>query len=405
VLVVTQHFTPEVTAARFRVEAFVDALVGRGHEVVVVCPVPNHPQGVIQEGYRHRPLIRRALNGAEVRYVWVKTSPRKTLWTRLGYYGSFAALASAVGAVGVRPDLVLASSPPLTVGAAGALLGRRHRVPWVLDVRDIWPESAVALGELDNARAIALAERLERSLYRGASAIVTVNQAFRAWIAARAPVQRNVEVIPNGTTREWLDAGDAEVDRASVGLPSDRFVWAYAGNLGLAHGLEHAIETARLLGDGFRLLVIGDGVERTSLEARAAALPPGLVEMRGLMTPAATARHLRAADALLVSERQEHTVPSKLYDYAALRRPVVAACRGELRRVVEDEGIGIAVAHGDAPALADAVRAVRDRPDHDGGLAARQRRFAVEHLRQAQAARLAELLERVGAGRKPAQTC
>ncbi|MQA75722.1 MAG: glycosyltransferase [Solirubrobacterales bacterium] len=395
-LVLTQHFTPEVTAGRFRIEAFVEALVDRGHDVDVVCPVPNHPQGVIQPGYRGRPVIRRRVGGADVTYVWVTTSPRKTFVTRLGFYGSFAAAASTVGAIRRRPDVIVASSPPLPVGAAGAVLAVRHRRPWVLDARDLWPESAVALGELSDRRLIALAERLERRLYASATAVVTVNDAFRREIAARAPGEAVIEVIPNGTSPEWLEASAAEPDRDSLALPRDRFIWAYAGNIGLAHGLEFAVEAAAPLGESHLLLIIGEGPRRAAVERRAAALS-GAIELRPLMPPARAAEHLRAADALFVSESQERTVASKLYDYCAVGRPVIAACRGELRRVVEEAGVGLTVPYGDPGALTAAVRRLGDDSALRERLCARGKEFARAHLREAQARRFADLVERVAA--------
>jgi glycosyltransferase involved in cell wall biosynthesis len=392
-LIVTQHFAPELTAGRFRLEPFVTELVNRGHDVEVICAVPNHPQGVIQAGYRRRPVVRGEVGGAEVRYVWLYARPKKSFATRLATYGSFAAMATLVGAAQRRPDVVLASSPPLPVGSVGAALARRYRVPWVLDVRDIWPDSAVALGELSNERAIRAAERLERRLYRSAAAIVTVNNAFFEHIVERAPAGQTVEVISNGTTAAWLEAGERPPERAALGLPEDRFVWTYAGNIGLAHGLESAVRAAAELGEGHLFVVIGDGPRRAEAE-RLAAETPGLVEFRGVMDPGEAARHLRASDAVLVSESQRSSVASKLYDYAAIGRPIVAACRGELRRVVETEGLGIVTDHGDASALATALADIRDgrrRSDPD-----RLRAFAREHLREAQAVKMAMLLERLG---------
>ncbi|MGH2952444.1 MAG: glycosyltransferase family 4 protein [Solirubrobacterales bacterium] len=398
-LILTQHFAPEVTAARFRLEPFVGELVRRGHDVEVLCAVPNHPRGVIEPGYRGAAVIRREVDGALVRYVWVFARPRKTLATRLGFYGTYAAMASAAGSLLARPDVILASSPPLPVGAAGAVLARRHRAPWVLDVRDPWPGSAVALGELSNRRVIALAERLERGLYRRAAATVTVNDAFRRHVAERSPAGSRIEVISNGTTREWLAAGETPPERTTLGLPEQRFIWAYAGNIGLAHGLEVAIDAAGRLGDGATLLIIGEGPRRADVERLASTARPGAVELRKLMPPSEVARHLRAADALLVSERQEWTVPSKLYDYCAVGRPVIAACQGELRRVIEAAEVGIAVPHGDPTALAAAVRELRDDRALAGELAARGRDFAAAHLREDQAARMADLLEETAATR------
>lgn len=395
-LVLTQHFVPEVTAGRFRIEQFVEELVRRGHEVQVICAVPNHPEGVVREGYRGSIHQRRRVLDADVDYVWVLTSRRKTLLSRLGFYGSYATMATAIGMRARRPDVILASSPPLPVGAAGAALARRHRAPWVLDVRDVWPDAAIALGELSEGPLVSLAERLERRLYRGADAIVTVNEAFRDQIAEGAEAGARIELIPNGTTEAWLEAGRQAPDRAVLGLPEDRFIWAYAGNIGLAHGLENAVEAAGLLGEGFLLLIIGAGTKLAEIEQLAARAPSGTVELRPLMPAAEAALYLRAADALLVSERQERTVASKLYDYAAVGRPVIAACRGELQRVVERDDVAVAVPHGDAGELAEAVRSLRADPARGEELVQRGVAFAREHLRETQAARLVDLLESVG---------
>jgi colanic acid biosynthesis glycosyl transferase WcaI len=396
ILMLTQHFAPEITAGRFRLEPFAQALAERGHDVTVLCPVPNHPHGEVQEGYRGRPFLRGRVDGSGVVYLRILTSRQKTMRSRLGSYGSYAALATAAGAMRRRVDVVIASSPPLSVAAAGALVAARHRAPLVLDVRDLWPESPVALGELGPGRALRAAERLERWVYAKAACIVTVNDAFAASILEHAPAGADVEVVPNGTTAEWLTAGDAEPDREELDLPEDRFVWAYAGNIGLAHGLEHAVDAAAALDDDYTLLLIGEGPRRAEVARRAADVGASRVEMRPLMSPERAARHLRAADAVLVSESQERTVSAKLYDVCAIGRPVIAACRGELRRVIESEGIALAVEHGDSEALAAAVRRVRSDDGLRAELSANGREFAARNLREHQARRFAEIVEAAG---------
>lgn len=398
ILVLTQHYAPEVTAARFRIETFTRALVGRGHEVDVVCAVPNHPRGIIEPEFRGRALVRRRSGPLSVSYVWVATSPTKTMRTRLAYYASYAAMAAAAGAVHPRPDVILASSPPLSVGAVGALLAARHRVPWVFDVRDLWPDVAVRAGELTNARAIRATERLERALYAGATRVTTVNEAFAEHIRARTPDPGKVDVIPNGTTRMWLEAGETDVDRAALGLPEDRFIWTYAGNLGLSFGLDSVLDAAgRLDGEPFRLLVIGEGPLKAELEGQAAALPPGTVEFRGLMPPPEAARYLRASDALLVPHRRALTkvVTSKLFDFCALGRPVILAADGEMRRLVDEADAALAVPAEDPDALAGAVRALRADPGLRARLAENGRRFAARNLREDASEALADTLESV----------
>ena len=247
ILIVSQYFAPEVTAASLRLGTLAEGLAALDHDVEVLCEVPNHPEGVIVDPYKGHRVVRRSADGYRVSHVWVWARPSKGFRTRLTSYGSFAAMASLVGSATQRPDVVVASSPPLPVGLVGAALSARHRVPWVLDVRDLWPDVAVALGELKEGPALWLAERIERYLYRSADAVTVTTEPFRDYIEARG-AGGPVEVLANGTTREWLEVGRSEPDRDGAGLPQDRFVWTYAGNLGIAQGLETAVEAAGRLG-------------------------------------------------------------------------------------------------------------------------------------------------------------
>lgn len=402
VLILTQHFPPEVTAGRFRLEAFTRALVERGHAVHVVCAVPNHPEGEVQAAFRGRLVVRQRQGDLRVTYVWVHTSPTKSLRTRLANYASYAAMAVAAGSFDRAPDVVLATSPPLSVGVAGALVAARHRVPWVLDVRDLWPRAAVVLGELTDARAIRASEGVERWLYRDADHVVAVTESFAKHIRARSPSSRTVDIVPNGTTRQWIRWGEKEADRQGLGLPADRFVLAYAGNLGLYHGLGVAVAAAALLDDDFHLLLVGHGPSRAELERRAAELPDGRVRFTGLMCPERAAEHLRAADALLVSLHPSlsDVLSSKLFDYCAMGRPLLVAAEGETRAVVERADAAVAVSPGSASQLADGIRLLRGDEPLRLRLAANGRTLATEYLRERQAEVMASLLERVArAGR------
>jgi glycosyltransferase involved in cell wall biosynthesis len=399
ILLVTQYFTPEVTAARVRLHAFAQGLAERGHEVEVVCELPNHPEGVVQEGYRRRAVVHREFDGFRVSYVYVSASPKKTFARRLALYGSFAVSATVAGSAMRRPDVIFASSPPLPVAAAAAAIATRHRVPWVFDVRDLWPEAAVVLGELSNERAIRAAERLEHRLYRSAAAITTVTASFKARIAEHLDDDAKIHLIPNGTTRAWLAAGEAEPDRAGCGIAPDRFAWLYAGNLGIAQGLETAIDAAAELGDGFELTLLGAGPLRTELESRAAALPAGSVRFRDPVQPDVAARSMRAADALLVplADRPElaQFVPSKLFDCAAVGRPVIVASRGEAPRIASEAEAALVVEPGDSAALAAAVRRLRDDPELRERLSEAGKRLAARYLREDQVVELDAILTEV----------
>jgi glycosyltransferase involved in cell wall biosynthesis len=396
VLLFTQYFFPEVTAARARLHSLAVGLAERGHEVQVVCEVPNHPEGRVLPEFRGRAVTRRLVDGLNVVYVWVRASPARTTRARIASYGSYSAMAFVVGSVLSRPDVVLASSPPLTVGPTGAAVARRFGVPWLMDVRDVWPEVAVALGELSDGPMLRFAAWLERRLYSSANAITTPTEPFRESIAAKAPPTTDVVVMPNGTTSMWLEMGESVVDRIALGMNSDRFVWTYAGNLGLAQSLENAIEAARLLGNEYQFLVIGGGPVRERLEAMAATLPPGRVVFKAPMPPRECARWMRASDAILVPLADDPAltkpVPSKLYDSCAIGRPVIVAAPGETRRLAQTTGAALAVTPDDPEALAASVRRLRADSALRDGLQSAGRAFAEKHLRQAQVPVLENLL-------------
>lgn len=384
VLLFTQYYRPEITAAAMRTEAFVDGLTARGHEVGVVCEVPSHPQGVIDPRFRGRAVFRTEEDGARVRRVWVYARPSKTAASRIANYASYALMATAAGVRAPRPDVVLASSPPLPVGAAAAAVARRFGVPWVLDVRDLWPDIAVVLGQLPEGPPLELARRLERGLYRSASRITAVTEPFKAHIEANGG-QGKVSVIYNGTSATYLDAGLTDPDRAELGIPADRFVLTYAGNLGIAQGLEAAVEAAGALGDHFQLLLLGEGPRRPALEEIAARLPSGRVEFRDLVPPEEAARIMRASDALLVplarNPELRAYVPSKLFDACAIGRPVVVATGGEPERLVLQHDAAICVPPEDAGALVEAIERLRADPELSERLSRQAVAFASAHLR------------------------
>jgi glycosyltransferase involved in cell wall biosynthesis len=378
ILVFTQFFPPEVGATQTRLHAFAQGLAERGHEVEVVCEVPNHPQGVVHEGFRGRAVVLRKAGGFRVRHVWVATSRQKNTRTRLAFYGSYAAAASIVGSALRRPDVIFGSSPPLPVAAAAALVAKRFRAPWVMDVRDLWPDAAVALGEVSNQRLLALAEQLERWLYEEAAAIVAVTEPFRQLIGQKTSTPGKISLIPNGTTPLWVDAARLEPDRRSLGLPGEPFLWTYAGNVGPAQALEAAVDAAGALGPDFRLVVLGEGPSLSELKARAEVVAPGSVIFRGQVPPEEAVRYVRASDALLVP-LSDHPilrtfVPSKLFDFCATGRPVIVAAAGEPARLAQAADAAYTVPPGDADELARALRQLCD----DEGL--RKRLGAAGHI-------------------------
>ena len=145
ILLLSQYFAPEVGATQSRMQAFAEHLAARGHEVTVICEFPNHPHGVIPAEYGGHIYEDDRSNPYRILRVWVKASEEKTQRTRMQFYLSYMALATAMAPVAGRADVVVATTPPLFTGVAGLALARLNRAPFVLDVRDLWPSAAVSL--------------------------------------------------------------------------------------------------------------------------------------------------------------------------------------------------------------------------------------------------------------------
>ena len=400
ILLVSQYFPPEITAGAMRGHAFAAGLARKGHAVQVISEVPNHPAGVLAPGYSGRLLRRERMDGVKVSYVWVRTTPKKTLRARLASYGSFAASATLAGIAAKRPDVILASSPPLSVGGVGATLARRHRVPWVFDIRDLWPDAAVALGQIGEGRLLEATRRLERRLYRSAAVITTTTEPFADRIEGRGGAGK-VTVIPNGTPGLFLDVGAKPREPSLLGNGDGVFTWTYAGNIGLVAGLECAVEAAGRLGRGFRLTLIGDGQRRDELRRLAATLPEGSVRFVDPVPPNEAARLMRASDALLVTREPnpdlDAMVLSKLYDCCAVGRPVVVSAAGETSRLASEADAALCVPPGDSASLADAIRELREDADLRERLTRRGRIFAEANTRERGAERLERMLSDVAA--------
>jgi glycosyltransferase involved in cell wall biosynthesis len=391
VLLVSQYYAPEVGATQNRMHAFTEAILAAGHDVTVICEQPNHPGGIFHEGYGRSPLRRQRGERLTVNRLWVLTSPRKTTLRRLLFYGTFAAGAFALTATMRNYDIVLVTSPPLP-GAFGAALAARLRgMPVVLDVRDLWPAAAEALGELSNPRVITMFEGVERWLYRNAAAVTATTRPFCRHIDSVAG-KSIASHVPNGA----LDSLVALPNRPP---PSHvPFRVGYFGNFGIAQGLGIVFEAARLLaGDPVEFLLVGAGPLEAELRARAAELGLTNVVLRQTVDTNQVGDLLLSCHALLIPLRDHPLlgdfIPSKLYDAMAVGRPAIVAARGEAADFVTEHGFGMVVSPEDGAALADATQRLADDREYATRLGAAGKAAARDYARSSQAKRLCQLLE------------
>lgn len=392
VLVVSQYFRPEVGATQNRLGTFADGLVERGHDVTVVCEQPNHPAGIFHPGYGHRPLMSERVGGLTVRRAWVVASPRKTTARRLAFYASFAGGAAALALASRAPDVMFVTSPPLPGALAAAAAARLRRLPYVLDVRDIWPAAAEALGELSNLRMLRAFERAERRLYRGAAAVTATTRPFCRHIDAVAG-RPLADHLPNGALDDLVALPPSPIP---AGGP---LTVGYAGNFGIAQGLRIVLDAAdELRGEDVRFVLVGAGPLSAELRDERDRRGLDAVELRPGIPVAEVGAFMSGCDALLVPLRDhpvfEDFIPSKLYDAMAVGRPAIVAARGEAAAVVAEHGCGMQVAPEDGAQLAGAVR----RLLHDRQLGVRMgeagKRAAPGYARSRQVEMLEQILLR-----------
>ena len=246
-------------------QAFAEHLAARGHKVTVICEFPNHPHGVIPAEYEGHIYEDDRSNPFRILRVWVKASEEKTQRTRMQFYLSYMALATAMAPTAGRADVVVATTPPLFTGVAGLALARLNRAPFVLDVRDLWPSAAVSLDQIPSKAAIRASEVLERMLYRQASVVTAVTQPFCDHIDAIRGREPPTVLLPNGTLELFFDAADPGDARERLGARDGQALVTFAGTLGIAQALPSVLDAARLSGDDVRWALVGDGPSRELL--------------------------------------------------------------------------------------------------------------------------------------------
>lgn len=402
VLILSQYFLPETGATTNRIVSLAKGLQADGHDVVVVTAKPNHPEGIIREGYQEGVVVEDKQEGIPTIHTWVYAHPEKSLFTRLVNYVSFVGT-SVVGAFRAQGsfDVVLASSPPLFVGLAGWIIGRLLGAEYVFDVRDLWPDLAVAMNELDGPFKIWLAKRLEHFIYHRADAITAVTDGFCKAIQSVVGEDTPVRRVMNGTEPEVFQRDEAGVKLRKANGFDDQFVVTYAGNIGICQGLNHILDAAdHLQSDRPEVLIrfVGSGPVKEELRQEAEERELENVEFHPRVSLDEAAAHMAAADALLVPladhEIYRSFIPSKLFDSMAAGRPVLLSVDGEAREIMEDAGAGRYYPAEDGEALVQQIQWLADRPMKAKEMGKNGREYARTHCtRDVQAERMVKFLE------------
>jgi len=402
ILFLTHYFPPEVNAPANRTHEHCRRWVQDGHEVTVITGVPNHPRGVIFEGYQNRWFQEETIDGIRVLRTWMYLTPNSGFARRVVNYLGFAFTAILASFRAERPDVVVATSPQFFVGVAGAIVSRLKRRPFVLEIRDLWPKSIVELGQLGPGMILSTLESLERWLYRSAAGVVVNTRTFRAHITERGVADEDIELVYNGIDPSLFAPRPPNAQLLEQHGLSGRFTVAYVGTLGLAHGLSTLIEVADRMRDrpDITFCLIGDGADREKLEKEIEARGLENVVMLGLQPREAMPDWIASIDLLLVLLRDlpvfETVIPSKIFEFLAQERPVVLAARGEIRRLMEEAQGALVIDPEKPDQMVDAIESVLRDPDKARTRAEAGRRWVDESfIRDDLARRMAAFIERV----------
>jgi colanic acid biosynthesis glycosyl transferase WcaI len=367
ILYVSQYFPPEMGAPAARAAELSRHWAATGHEVTVLTGFPNHPTGIVPPEYRNkfrRLVSHEEADGVNLVRTWLLPFPNRKAHERMLNYSSFCASAASTGLFLSRPDVVIATSPQLLVGLSGWWLARCKRVPFVFEVRDLWPESlaAVGMGESDSLLHRTLA-KIAGFLYRHSDRIVVVTSAFEDYLVEHWRVPREkISVIENGVETALFAPEPASAMRSELGVEG-KFVVSYIGTMGMAHGLQTIVAAATQLQDTnpeIAFLILGEGADKDRIVAL--ARERGLNNLRFVdqqpreNIPA----YICASDVCLVLLKKtdlfKTVLPSKMLEFMSCARPVILGVDGQARTILEQAGGGLVIEPENSDALVNAIR-------------------------------------------------
>lgn len=362
ILFISDNFPPETNAPATRLYEHAFHWVNMGHEVTIVTCAPNFPEGKVYPGYKNSLYRNEMVDG--IRVVRVKTyiTANEGFFKRTLDYMSFMATSFIAGLFLPRPDVVVATSPQFFATVSGWALSAVRRLPFVFELRDLWPSSIAAVGAMSDSVVLRVLEKIELFLYRRATVIITITQAFKKDLTLRGIDPAKITVVGNGVNLDKLKPGEKDSALMERYGLKDSFVIGYIGTHGMAHALNRVLDAAELLKGihDVRFLFVGAGAKKESLIMDARRRGLGNVIFVPNQPKDRIQDFWRLCDVSLINLKAssvfESVIPSKLFEAMGMGLPVIIASpKGEATAIVVNEKIGICIRPEDPAALAEAV--------------------------------------------------
>jgi glycosyltransferase involved in cell wall biosynthesis len=360
ILFLTDNFPPETNAPASRTFEHTREWVKAGHQVTVITCAPNFPKGEIFAGYRNRLWQSEAIDGVRVIRVWSYITANEGFLKRTLDYMSFM-VSGFIASLFVRNvDVVVGTSPQFFTVCAAYVTSLFKRVPWVFELRDLWPDSIRAVGAMGDSKMLDRLERLELFLYRKADHIVSVTHSFKRNLIGRGIAANKISVVTNGVDMSKFSLRPKD-EKLVVQLNlTGKFVAGYIGTHGMAHALETILDAAELVrtmpgGDQFRFVLLGEGAKKTALLQSARERGLDNVIFLEPVSKQEIARYWSLLDVSIIHLKKTKlfttVIPSKLFECMAMGIPVLHGVQGESAEIVEREGVGLLFEPENAGAL------------------------------------------------------
>ena len=400
ILFLTDNFPPEVNAPASRTYEHCIEWVRRGVEVTVITCVPNFPQGKVFDNYKNKWRQKETMDGIRVIRVWSYISANEGFGKRILDYVSFG-VTSFLHGLFVKTDLIVATSPQFFTAVSGRWLSLCKRKPWVMEVRDLWPESIKAVSAMKSDNMIfSYLEWVEKRLYKSAKKIIVVTDAFRDKIASRGIEKNKISVVKNGVLMEKFKPVEKNRQLLSqLGLEG-KFIFGYLGTHGMAHKLDFIVEcAAKITDEDIHFLFIGNGAQKENVRNLAVQLRVKNCTFLDSVPKNEIADYISITDVALVnlmkSETFQTVIPSKIFENASMQKPILLGVEGESKSIIEQYDAGICFEPENEAAFLDAVYRLKSDAQLYGKLQEGCKRLALDFDRRKLALRMLEIFNQV----------
>jgi colanic acid biosynthesis glycosyl transferase WcaI len=400
ILYVSQYFPPEMGAPAARAVELAQHWAKAGHQVSVLTGFPNHPTGVVPPEWRqrlHRLTYHESIADVDVYRTWLWPLPNRKSHERMRNYASFCLSSALRGLTLPRPDVIIGSSPQLLVALSGWWLAFARQIPFVFEVRDLWPESLAAVGvSHENSLLHQTLAHIAGFLYDRADRIVVVTPAFKHHLIQRWRVpEAKIDVVENGVETELFVPQCPKANRAlrrQLGAEG-KFLVCYVGTMGMAHGLETLLDAAAILqhqNPAVVFLLIGEGAEKARIKALGASRNLVNIQFLDQQPRQKIPAFISASDACLVLLKKtdifKTVIPTKMLEFMSCARPVVLGVEGHACQIVEEAGCGLPIPPENARALASAIDQLATHPALGATLGHKGREYILRNFSRQQTA-------------------